>query len=285
MATVSKRRSENVSGNFYVDSSCIDCETCRILAPEVFSESGGASYVQKQPSNETESLEALRALLSCPTASIGTQDRADLQKAKQSFPSLIQENVYHCGYHSRASFGAFSYLIVRDSGNVLIDSPRFVPSLAEKIRSLGGVRYHYLTHRDDIADHAKFREEFHCDRIIHEEDADAVGQPEIILKGKENYRLDEDLLIIPTPGHTRGHSVLLYADQFLFTGDHLAFDPERERLIAFRNACWYSWPEQKKSMQSLTNIEFEWVLPGHGHPFQASKERMHEMLLKCIEWM
>ncbi|TGK15121.1 MBL fold metallo-hydrolase [Leptospira fluminis] len=285
MASLTKRRSENVPGNFYVDSSCIDCETCRILAPEVFSEKGGASYVRNQPSNSEESFRALQALVSCPTTSIGTMERDDLTSAKDSFPARIHGNVYHCGYHSKSSFGAFSYLILRPEGNVLVDSPRYVPSLAEKIRSLGGIRYHYLTHRDDVADHGKFHEDFGCERIIHEDDADAVGNPEITIAGRDPFRLAEDLTIFPTPGHTKGHTVLLYSNAFLFTGDHLAYDPVRKRLIAFRGVCWYSWEEQKSSMESLAGLSFEWVLPGHGNPFHGTPEETSHLLRKCIDWM
>jgi hypothetical protein len=36
MAKVEKRRLENVEGNFYVDSTCIDCDTCRWVAPNTF---------------------------------------------------------------------------------------------------------------------------------------------------------------------------------------------------------------------------------------------------------
>ncbi|AOP35330.1 MBL fold metallo-hydrolase [Leptospira tipperaryensis] len=285
MANLSKKRSENLEGNFYVDSSCIDCETCRIIAPSTFSERNGGSFVWKQPETDTEKISALRALLACPTTSIGTEDRMDLKEAKESFPSKIEGNVYYCGYHSKDSFGAFSYLIQREEGNILIDSPRFVPSLAEKIEKLGGIRYHFLTHQDDVADHEKFREAFGCERIIHEGDLRAVPSAEIVLKGNEIFELAEDLKIIPTPGHTKGHAVLLYREEFLFTGDHLAYDPEKNRLIAFRNVCWYSWPEQKKSMERLKNFSFERILPGHGYPLHKDLKQMQSMLADCIEWM
>ncbi len=36
MAKLGNRRSENVQGDFYVDSSCIDCDTCRWMAPEIY---------------------------------------------------------------------------------------------------------------------------------------------------------------------------------------------------------------------------------------------------------
>ncbi|PJZ68622.1 MBL fold metallo-hydrolase [Leptospira perolatii] len=285
MGTYSKKRPENVSGNFYVDSTCIDCETCRIIAPSTFSESGGRSYVYHQPESEEMQQEALRALVACPTSSIGTEFPMDLHLAKSSFPYLLRENIYYCGFHSKSSYGAFSYLIKRADGNVLVDSPRYVPSLAEKMEEMGGVYYHFLTHQDDVADHSKFHDKFSTQRIIHESDASAIGNPEISIAGSEPYRLADSLEIIPTPGHTRGHAVLLYNNSVLFTGDHLAYDPNRERLIAFRNACWYSWKEQIHSMEKLMDYTFEWILPGHGHWYHGTASDVKSMLKDCIQWM
>ncbi|MBM9501180.1 MBL fold metallo-hydrolase [Leptospira sp. 201903071] len=285
MAHPSKRRSENPEGNFYVDSSCIDCETCRIIAPSTFSEKNGASFVWKQPETDLERISAERALLACPTTSIGSEERIDLKEAKESFPSKIEGNVYYCGYHSKDSFGAFSYLIQREEGNILIDSPRFLPSLAEKIERLGGIRYHFLTHQDDVADHEKFKTAFGCERIIHEGDLRAVPSAEIVFGGNEILEFAEDIQIIPTPGHTKGHAVLLYREEFLFTGDHLAYDPKKDRLIAFRDVCWYSWSEQKKSMERLKEYSFERILPGHGYPLYREKKEIQRMLENCIEWM
>ena len=45
MALVERRRAENVPGDFYVDSSCIDCDLCRQIAPEVFAAAGDQSYL------------------------------------------------------------------------------------------------------------------------------------------------------------------------------------------------------------------------------------------------
>ncbi|EJP18148.1 MBL fold metallo-hydrolase [Leptospira interrogans] len=285
MANQLKKRPENQEGNFYVDSTCIDCETCRIVAPKTFAEKNGGSYVWKQPEIESEKIAALRALIACPTTSIGTINRIDLKEAKETFPSKIEENVYYCGYHSKDSFGAFSYLILRENGNILVDSPRFVSSLADKIESLGGIRYHFLTHQDDVADHQKFKEKFGCDRIIHENDLKSLPSAEIVLKGEKVFELDNEVKMIPVPGHTQGHSVLLYKNRFLFTGDHLAYDPLKDRLIAFKNVCWYSWQEQINSMKKLKNYSFEWVLPGHGYPVNKEQKIMLDLLKSCIVWM
>ena len=71
----------------------------------------------------------------------------------------IAESIYFCGFTAESSFGAWSYLIVRpesEGGNVLIDSPRFATQLAKRIAAMGGVRTMFLTHKDDVADHARW---------------------------------------------------------------------------------------------------------------------------------
>jgi glyoxylase-like metal-dependent hydrolase (beta-lactamase superfamily II)/ferredoxin len=287
MAHLNQRRLENVSGDFYVDQSCIDCDTCRWMTPEVFQRAGGQSAVFHQPANQIERLRAMQALLACPTASIGTLEKPrDIKVAQQSFPILIAENVYHCGYHAESSFGAASYLIQRPEGNILVDSPRFAPPLVKRIEEMGGVRYLYLTHQDDVADHQKFHEHFECDRLLHEDDiSQDTRDVEIPLSGAEPIQLEPDLLIIPVPGHTKGHTVLLDDKKFLFTGDHLAWSDELNQLIAFRRACWYSWSELRQSMRKLLDLSFEWVLPGHGRRYHADLETMHQQLEQCIAWM
>jgi glyoxylase-like metal-dependent hydrolase (beta-lactamase superfamily II)/ferredoxin len=287
MAHINQRRTENISGNFYVDSTCIDCDTCRWMAPEVFAQAGEQSAVYHQPINDTEERRSLAALLSCPTSSIGTVDKPkNIKEIQQSLPALVTENIYHCGYHSEKSYGAASYLIVRPEGNILVDSPRFVPPLVKNIEAMGGIRYLYLTHRDDVADHQKYHDHFGCDRILHTDEINAgTRSVEIQLSGSEPHQIADDLLIISVPGHTKGHTVLLYNNKFLFSGDHLAWSESLQHLIGFRTACWYSWSEQIKSMQNLANYDFEWVLPGHGRRYNADRETMRNQMQQCITWM
>lgn len=302
MAHIKDRRVQNAAGDFYVDSSCIDCDTCRWLAPEIYSRAEAQSAVHHQPQTEHERVAALAALLACPTGSIGTQEKpTDIRSVQQQFPLRIEDNVFYCGYHSKKSFGAASYFIQRplasDSsgehsagGNILIDSPRFTPPLVKQLEALGGVRYMYLTHRDDVADHQKFHDHFGCDRILHVDDITSGTQSvEIQPSGDEPFALDDDLLIIPQPGHSAGHTVLLYKGKYLFTGDHLAWSARLEQLYAFRNFCWHSWPRQIESMKKLADYtdryQFEWVLPGHGRRFHSSAAAMRDRMSQCIQWM
>ncbi len=287
MATQQRRRTQNTAGNFYVDSSCIDCDTCRWMAPEVFYQVDEQSAVHHQPTNEIERDRALQALLACPTASIGTvEPPKNIKSIQQSFPIPIEENVYDCGYHAESSFGATSYFIVHPQGNILIDSPRFASPLVKQLEAMGGIRWMYLTHQDDVADHQKYQAYFQCDRILHQADISAnTKDVEIQLTEEENFVLLPDVLIIPVPGHSRGHTVLLYKDKFLFTGDHLAWSNNYQQLVAFRDFCWYSWSELIQSMKKLRQYRFEWVLPGHGRRFYADAEMMQQELEKCLQWM
>src|SRR6266446_8312814 len=241
-----------------------------------------------RPSVAGELHRALMALVACPTASIGTVSRRSARPGVDAFPLHVVDDVYFCGFTSEASFGAWAYLIVRSpeqGGNVLVDSPRFTTPLVKRIEKMGGVSLMYLSHRDDIADHAKFAAHFHCPRMMHDGDnASALGI-ERVTTGSESVRIDDDLLSIPTSGHTRGHQVLLYRNKIMFTGDHLAWSPTRNTLTAFRDACWYSWKEQTRSMEKLLAYRFEWVLPGHGRIHLGSAHEMHQHLKRCVAMM
>ena len=292
MATLTQRRSENVSGDLYVDNSCIDCDTCRWMAPTIFSRKNSQSAVTQQPRTEPERQAAIQALLACPTSSIGTVERpSDVKLVQQTLPIPITSTVYHCGYHSEKSYGAATYFIQRPEGSILVDSPRFTPPLVKQLEAMGGIKYLYLTHRDDVADHEKFHSHFGCDRILHRDDiTDGTRDVEIVLEGQEAFSLAPDLLIIPVPGHSEGHTVLLYTPPnaggpVLFTGDHLAWSAPLNQLYAFKNYCWYSWDEQVKSMKKLLNCSFEWVLPGHGRRYHTDRATMVLELDKCIRWM
>ena len=287
MATLTRRLPDNAQGEFYVDSSCIDCDTCRRVAPAVFEEGDGHSFVREQPRSEQDRQRALMALVACPTASIGTSSRTDATPGVRAYPETVEENVSFCGFTAESSFGAWSYLIERPEGNVLVDSPRAAGPLLRALEDRGGVATLFLTHRDDVADHAALRRRFGCERVLHEDDLTRDTRDiERPLRGQAPVRLAEDLLAIPTPGHTRGHAVLLYREKFLFTGDHLAWSLRRRRLVAFRDANWYSWPATIRSMERLLDFRFEWVLPGHGSWYRAeSPAAMRRELEACVAWM
>lgn len=283
MANPSKRVPENVPGEFFVDSTCIDCDACRQIAPGVFGEAPSTSFVRSQPATDVDRRAAVHALLSCPTGSIGYLGDADVKDAASDFPLQIENSVYYCGFNSPKSYGGNSYFVKHPEGNWLIDSPKFVTPLVKRIEALRGLRHIFLTHRDDVADAERYAKHFGCERIIHRDELRSQPGAERVLDGEGPWELSPDFLVILTAGHTKGHCVLLFANRYLFTGDHLAWDRDAGRLTAFEDYCWHSWPKQIESIERLANHSFEWVLPGHGQKVHLPAEEMNAEVRRLVD--
>ncbi|MBY0449689.1 MAG: ferredoxin [Cyanobacteria bacterium] len=276
MANREKTVSENVSGAFFVDATCIDCGTCRHVAPKSFAEAAENSFVFHQPENDAEVTAALRALVSCPTGSIGTDTRVYKPNTVMAdFPLPLDEGLYYCGYTSASSYGASSYFLLHPEGNWLIDSPKWMPRLAERFEAMGGIRWIFLTHRDDVADAAAYAMHFGAKRMIHAADQRAMPDAEMILDITEPQQYSPAFKLIPVPGHSPGSWCLLYQNRYLFSGDHVWWEPNGKKLT---NPNYIYWDRAKMlaSNHALLSYQFEWILPGHGAPVHLDRETMQQ---------
>ncbi|HBP90100.1 MAG TPA: MBL fold metallo-hydrolase [Nitrospiraceae bacterium] len=284
MADLSKRLKTNVEGRFFVDSTCIDCDTCRQLAPATFVEDGQYSTVYHQPENTRENFAAYQALIACPVGSIGTEkkDPKIFLEAQASFPLHIEGGVYYVGFNSEKSFGANGYFIQHAQGNWLVDSPRFVKRLVRSFEEKGGVRYIFLSHEDDVADAARYAKHFGATRIIHKADVSAMPDAEWIIDGEDSIPVTPEFVCIPVPGHTPGSMALHYRNRFLFSGDHLWWNRNLQQLgtperLVWDDACL------KRSVRKLLNHSFEWVLPGHGERIHLHHRDMKQALDQLLQ--
>jgi len=73
MADKSIKVPENVPGKWYVDDTCVPCQTCLTEAPQLlkYNDDETKVYFFRQPINQEEEESAERARDVCPTASIG----------------------------------------------------------------------------------------------------------------------------------------------------------------------------------------------------------------------
>src|SRR5499426_3700060 len=104
MADIRKRVPEDAPGDYFVDSTCIDCDTCRQLAPAVFGEADDHAFVRSQPATPEDRRWSLRALVCCPTGSIGCLGDDRPQSVMDDFPLPVEEPVFYCGFTSPKSF-------------------------------------------------------------------------------------------------------------------------------------------------------------------------------------
>ncbi|PWC54840.1 MBL fold metallo-hydrolase, partial [Azospirillum sp. TSO22-1] len=224
------------------------------------------------PATPEERMQAWRARLACPTASVRTESHEEVPEAV--FPEHMCDGVHRLGYNARSSYGTHSFLIRRAAGNLMVDAPRWTRAVVGPLEAWGGISDILLTHRDDIGDAERYARHFDAHVWIHEADRDAAPFADRTIAGIVPVRVHVDLLAIPAPGHTEGSVAYLYDGRCLFTGDTLAWSFERDDLTAWREVCWWSWPEQLRSLRRLCDHRFEWVFAGHGGSRQLPADDM-----------
>jgi glyoxylase-like metal-dependent hydrolase (beta-lactamase superfamily II)/ferredoxin len=276
-----RRNPASAPGDWYIDTACINCAAARHVAPDLIVERGDKSVFARQPASPEEELMAWRAMLVCPTASVLRESKA--QRPAGVFPQELAPGVYRCGFNSRDSYGAHSYFVRRPEGNLLVDSPRHATELTKFFRDAGGIAQVLLSHRDDVADADRYAGEFGARVWIHRDDAAAA--PYATDRIAEEIEIRPGLRAVPVPGHTKGSVVYLLEDTYLFTGDSLAASERGDRLVAFRDACWYSWEKLTGSLERLLAYRFEWVLPGHGWSVRLPAAEMRPQLEALVRRM
>ena len=191
-------------------------------------------------------------------------------------------HVFHLGYHSKASFGATSYLaLTRSNDGILVDSPRYSSKLAREIEAIvgGAPKFMFLTHKDDVADHIRWKERFpSMRRIMHAADVKGADEwpyiemrdVEVQLEGDGPWHVDGlEAEVVFTPGHSLGSASLVLPGEggregCVFTGDHLAFNGRLGRLDGFAR-YGRDLGMQAESMKRLGEVDaVQWILPGHG---------------------
>eukprot|EP00884_Botryococcus_braunii_P021476 jgi/Botrbrau1/8011/Bobra.384_2s0033.1 len=140
----------------------------------------------------------------------------------------------------------------------------------------------FLTHKDDVGDHAKWKKAFpDMVRVIHDlEVTERQGTTacEVKLEGEGPWKLPDggdDVELIFAPGHTEGCVCLLYRPaKALFSGDHLA-------------ATWRS-PDQKLAIFQASELVLSSEAAGEcGQvaavrlPVPAARARPSGGLLRC----
>jgi len=287
MRADAERNPSGATGDWFVDQRCINCAASRHVAPGLIVERGERSVFERQPSTPTEVQQAWLAAELCPTRSIRTESH--LRPPEDVYPHELSEDIYLCGHNARSSFGAHSYFVRRDDGNLLFDSPSFTRKLLEPFERMGGVAKILLSHRDDVADAEKWAKHFEAEVYVHREDSDAAPFASHVLEGDspaDPTSIASGLEAIPVPGHTKGSLVYRLDETFLFTGDSFCWNPEARRLRAFRDACWYSWPVLKQSLSALADYRFERLFSGHGKwSPRLSSEEMRALLRQLSEHM
>ena len=183
----------------------------------------------------------------------------------------------------------------------MVDSPRFSLPLARSLADFGGVRYVFLTHRDDVADASAWAAHFGAARVIHAADVTReTADAEVVLTGAGPWAFPrgpdaagspalraaaagDDALVLHVPGHTAGSCALLHRPSgALFSGDTLAHSAGLGRLTIFRRFNWSSVERQLQSVEALLSHDWRHLLPGHGRRVHFASKAAKDAAIKHL---
>ncbi|WP_422662029.1 MBL fold metallo-hydrolase [Pannus brasiliensis] len=167
-------------------------------------------------------------------------------------PRSIVEGLYAFP-PNRETLGGTSYLIVENSGNILVDCPPLEDTYLAFLMDRG-VRWWVFTHRGG---HGKsierLRKRLDCEILIQEQEAYLLPDTELTAFGRE-FSLSENCQAFWTPGHSPG-SACLYWNRHggvLLTGRHLLPDTDGNP-VPLRTAKTFHWPRQLRSIETILN--------------------------------
>jgi glyoxylase-like metal-dependent hydrolase (beta-lactamase superfamily II) len=166
-----------------------------------------------------------------------------------------------------------AFLLRRDAGNVLIyGSPTVdVGAFAEA----GGIARAYLNHRHEAA----FGHDLPgVPLFVHAADRDAVARRrEVRAAFSQRHVLDDDLEVIPTPGHTPGATAYLWdsgGQRLLFTGDTIYLQ-DGEWVAAVLDSS--DRDDYANSLELIRDLDYDVLVPWAataGEPYYSMTSRV-----------
>ena len=124
---------------------------------------------------------------------------------------------------SPSTHGGKGFLVTGPKYNLMVDTPAFTPRVLNAVRTVGGLRYLFLSHRDEIGEIADLHRATGGAIIMHRSEAGLVPCG-VDLVFDTDFEVEPGVTVIHTPGHSPGSSCLLVHRgdlRVLFTGDHI----------------------------------------------------------------
>ncbi|TAK32498.1 MAG: hypothetical protein EPO21_15105 [Chloroflexota bacterium] len=183
------------------------------------------------------------------------------------------------GIYQISEEGARTYLLQTRSGNILIDTPSLLEDSVNAVRTLGGAKILFITHRDAVGDACAWKEEFGVQIAMHTADAFYVVDCEVDRELEDMEWLTEETQLIHVPGHSSGNSALLFTGQdgILFGGDSVV---EQDGRLSLPPDRFSTDPvEAADSVRRLLDYAFRAILPAHGEPILSGGKQAVELLV------
>jgi len=147
---------------------------------------------------------------------------------------------------SSSTYGGKGFLVTGPKYNLMVDTPACTRRVLDAVRIVGGLRYVFLSHRDEIGEIADLHRATGGAVIMHRSEADRVPCG-VDLVFDTDFEVEPGVTVIHTPGSSPGSSCLLVHRgdlRVLFTGNHV---PRRGG----------------QGTRRLLELEFDYIIPSH----------------------
>jgi glyoxylase-like metal-dependent hydrolase (beta-lactamase superfamily II) len=167
-----------------------------------------------------------------------------------------------------------SFLLRRESGNLLVYGTGTLGRDAETIGALGGISRQYLGHGHEaaFADDWPVRA-FRTKLVVGDGDAASVGERRQVDQTiSQREAIDSDFEAIPIPGHTPGATAFLWSTgehRALFTGDSIYLRDHEWVAAVLDSSDRTSYIE---SLELMRELDFDLLVPwaaSAGGPYYA----------------
>lgn len=164
-----------------------------------------------------------------------------------------------------------SFVLPRETGNILVYSTKGLGADAPQILGIGGIDRHYLNHWHE----AMFASDWvDAPLFVHEADSEKTAEYDVHVRGTFDRRhtFEDDFEVIPIPGHTPGATAYLWDSgerRFLFTGDSLYLSDGEWVAAVLDSSDRAAYLE---SLDLIRGLEFDVLVPwaaSAGYPFFA----------------
>ena len=150
-----------------------------------------------------------------------------------------------------------SFLIRRPAGNVIIYNSPGISQAAAQIAAEGGAARLLINHGHEAMYGAP---EIDVPVFVHERDSAEVARA-LPVAGvfTERAVIDDDLEVIPTPGHTLGTTSYLWnsgTHRYLFTGDFIWIENGEWKAVVLGNRAAYL-----ESLELVRELDFDVLVP------------------------
>ncbi len=204
---------------------------------------------------------------------------------ESNYDYRISSNIYRFPNQTFYGNQVGSYLLEEDNFILLIDGPQNLSEEHEDfILHFDKPIHLFMSHGPTAGSAGILQKKYNAKIYLHKADSNSewlTVKPDVLFA--DGFRFNKNLIVVHTPGHTPGSSVLYdQKNKILFTGDHIQGMNKKDvfDFIKYDDGHSGNTSQRLKSAQKLLKYDFDKILPFH---YEMIRNKAKEALNKFVK--